>query len=222
MHPDRAQACRFCHPEITGIVESDFEEILITMKTDIILAGVGGQGILSIATIIGNAALKENLYMKQAEVHGMSQRGGDVQSCLRISSRPVASDLIPAGAADLIVSLEPMEALRYVEYLKPDGWIVTNTVPVVNIPNYPEGEVLMAELRSHKNVIAFDMDSVAREVASPRSSNMVLLGACAQLTGLPTEEIEAAISVVFSRKGDRIVESNIAAFRAGLARANGA
>lgn len=222
MHPDRAQACRFCHPEITGIVESDFEEILITMKTDIILAGVGGQGILSIATIIGNAALRENLYMKQAEVHGMSQRGGDVQSCLRISSRPVASDLIPAGAADLIVSLEPMEALRYVEYLKPDGWIVTNTVPVVNIPNYPEGEVLMAELRSHKNVIAFDMDSVAREVASPRSSNMVLLGACAQLTGLPTEGIEAAISVVFSRKGERIVESNIAAFRAGLARANGA
>ena len=108
------------------------------MKADIILSGVGGQGILSIAAVIGEAALKEGLYMKQAEVHGMSQRGGDVQSNLRLSDQPIASDLIPLGQADLIISLEPMEALRYLPYLKKDGWLVTNSQPFINIPNYPE------------------------------------------------------------------------------------
>lgn len=186
------------------------------MKTDIILAGVGGQGILSIATILGAAALKENLYIKQAEVHGMSQRGGDVQSNLRISSDPIASDLIPRGGADIIVSLEPMEALRYVHYLKPTGWIVTNTAPFVNIPNYPEMPVIEAELAKHPNVVAFDMDAVAKDVATVRSSNMVLLGACALMTGIETPKIEDAIRAIFGRKGEKIVESNIAAFRAGL------
>ena len=113
------------------------------MKKDIILSGVGGQGILSIAAIIGQAALKDNLYMKQAEVHGMSQRGGDVQSNLRISDRPISSDLIPHGKCDLIISLEPMESLRYVEYLSQDGWLVTNETPFINIPNYPEQEKVM-------------------------------------------------------------------------------
>ena len=127
------------------------------MKTDIILAGVGGQGILSIAAILGRAALNENLYIKQAEVHGMSQRGGDVQSNLRISDRPVASDLIPLGQADLIISLEPMEALRYVEYLGPEGRIVTNTTPFVNIPNYPDLEAMIADLHGRHNVVALSL-----------------------------------------------------------------
>ncbi len=118
------------------------------MKSDIILAGVGGQGILSIATILGAAALDQNLYLKQAEVHGMSQRGGDVMSCLRLSSEPISSDLIPKGKADIIISLEPMEALRYLPFLAPNGWIVTNTVPFVNIPTYPDKDALMAELHS--------------------------------------------------------------------------
>lgn len=186
------------------------------MKTDIVLAGVGGQGILSIATILGAAALKDNLYIKQAEVHGMSQRGGDVQSNLRISSEPIASDLIPRGGADIIVSLEPMEALRYIQYLKPEGWIVTNTAPFVNIPNYPEAEVLDAELKRHPHVIAFDMDEVAKEVATVRSSNMVLLGACAPMVDIDIQKIEDAINTIFGRKGEKIVEANIAAFRAGL------
>ena len=116
------------------------------MKKDIILSGVGGQGILSIATVIGQAALKDGLYMKQAEVHGMSQRGGDVQSNLRISDRPIASDLIPTGKCDLIISLEPMEALRYLPYLSPEGWLVTNEAPFINIPHYPAEEALKAEL----------------------------------------------------------------------------
>ena len=186
------------------------------MKTDIVLAGVGGQGILSIATILGAAALKENLYIKQAEVHGMSQRGGDVQSNLRISSEPIASDLIPMGGADLIVSLEPMEALRYVSYLAPRGWIVTNTVPFVNIPNYPEEAVIKSELDAHSNVVAFDMDELAKQVASARSSNMVLLGAAAPFIDLAPEIIEDGIKTVFGAKGEKIVDSNIKAFRAGM------
>ncbi len=189
------------------------------MKTDIILAGVGGQGILSIATILGTAALREGLYLKQAEVHGMSQRGGDVMSCLRLSSDPIASDLIPMGGADIIVSLEPMEALRYVQWLSPQGWIVTNTVPFVNIPNYPEMADVMAALESRDNVISFDMDTTAKEVATPRASNMVLLGAASLLCGIETEKIEDGIRTVFGAKGEKIVESNLAAFRAGLQRA---
>jgi len=189
------------------------------MKTDIILAGVGGQGILSIATILGTAALREGLYLKQAEVHGMSQRGGDVMSCLRLSSEPIASDLIPMGGADIIVSLEPMEALRYVQWLSPQGWIVTNTVPFVNIPNYPEMADVMAALESRDNVISFDMDTTAKEVATPRASNMVLLGAASLLCGIETEKIEDGIRTVFGAKGEKIVESNLAAFRAGLQRA---
>lgn len=186
------------------------------MKIDIILAGVGGQGILSIATILGAAALKEDLYLKQAEVHGMSQRGGDVSSNLRLSSSPIASDLIPFGGADLIVSLEPMESLRYLPYLSESGYIVTNTAPFINIPNYPEENELENELMSRTNVVAFDMDALAKEVATQRSSNMVLLGAAAPFIEMEVSKIEDGIRTVFGAKGEQIVESNLKAFRAGL------
>ena len=186
------------------------------MKIDIVLAGVGGQGILSIATILGAAALKENLYIKQAEVHGMSQRGGDVQSNLRSSSEPIASDLIPQGGADLIVSLEPMESLRYIPYLSKSGWIVTNTAPFINIPNYPEMETVNAARDACPNVVAFNMDNMAKEVASPRTSNMVLLGAAAPFLNIEIEKIEDGINTIFGAKGEAIVDMNIKAFRAGL------
>ncbi|MDE5814668.1 MAG: indolepyruvate oxidoreductase subunit beta [Muribaculaceae bacterium] len=190
------------------------------MKTDIVLAGVGGQGILSVATILGVAALKEGLNIKQAEVHGMSQRGGDVQSNLRISSNPIHSDLIPDGKADLIVSLEPMEALRYLSALSPEGWIVTSTTPFVNIPNYPVMERIEKELAKSDNLIAFDMEEMAKEVASPRSSNMVLLGAASHFIEITSDKIEAAIRSVFGGKGNSIVEANIKAFRAGREKAD--
>ena len=189
------------------------------MKTDIVLAGVGGQGILSIATILANAALAENIHIKQAEVHGMSQCGGDVHSMLRLSSDPIASDRIRRGTADLVVSLEPMEALRYVPFLSKKGWIVTNTVPFLNIEKYPEMETVMADLERHGNVVAFDVDTVAKEVASPRTSNMVLLGAASPFIELDADAIERAIATVFGTKGDAIVEMNVKAFRAGRERA---
>ncbi len=190
------------------------------MKQDIILAGVGGQGILSIATVIGSAALEQGLHLKQAEVHGMSQRGGDVQSNLRLSSNPIHSDLIPRGAADLVVSLEPMEALRYIPWLSKEGWIITNTVPFVNIPDYPEMDKVMGELNKLPHVIAIDVDAIAKEVESPRSANMVLLGATAAVLDiLDPDKLRDGIRRIFGRKGEAIVEANIKAFDAGLASA---
>ena len=185
------------------------------MKRDIILSGVGGQGILSIATVIGRAALAEGLQLKQAEVHGMSQRGGDVQSNLRISSSAIHADLIPRGEADLIVSLEPMEAPRYLPWLASDGWVITNTVPLVNIPDYPGAEALRRELEALPHAVTLDIDAMAKAAASPRSANMVLLGAAAPLLGIGTATLETGIRDIFARKGDAVVETNLAAFRAG-------
>ena len=185
------------------------------MKTDIILCGVGGQGILSIATIIGEAAMKENLYIKQAEVHGMSQRGGDVQSNLRISSSPIQSDLIPMGAADVIISMEPMEALRYLPFLAKDGWVITSSSPFVNIPNYPDIETIKADLAKLPHVIVVDIEQKAKDAGVPRSANVILLGAAQQALGIDYEKLEDAIRSVFGRKGDAIVEANIKALAIG-------
>ena len=185
------------------------------MKTDIILCGVGGQGILSIATIIGEAAMNENLYIKQAEVHGMSQRGGDVQSNRRSSSDPIHSDLIARGGADVIISMEPMEALRYLPWLKPEGWVITSSTPFVNIPNYPDMEVIKADLAKLPHVIMLDIEQLAKDNGVPLSANVILLGAAQKALGLEYEKLENAIRRVFSRKGDAVVEANIKALALG-------
>lgn len=187
------------------------------MKTDIILCGVGGQGILSIATIIGEAAIKDGLYIKQAEVHGMSQRGGDVQSNLRISSEPINSDLIAEGQADVIVSMEPMEALRYLPYLnKKTGWIITSSVPFVNIPNYPDMDKIKEEYSKLNNVVFIDIEQLAKDNNVPRSANMILLGAAQKSLGIGYEEIKAALGRVFARKGEEVVNANIKALNIGI------
>ncbi|MBQ2195891.1 MAG: indolepyruvate oxidoreductase subunit beta [Prevotella sp.] len=188
------------------------------MKTDIILCGVGGQGILSIATIIGEAAMNENLYIKQAEVHGMSQRGGDVQSNLRISSKPIASDLIALGSADVIISMEPMEALRYLPYLSKEGWIITSSTPFVNIPNYPDLEIIKADLAKIKNVIMLDIEQLAKDNGIPRSANVILLGAAQKALNIEYGKLEDAIRRVFTRKGEAVVEANIKALALGRER----
>lgn len=185
------------------------------MKKDIILAGVGGQGILSIAAIIGHAAVSKNLYLKQAEVHGMSQRGGDVQSNLRISDQPVASDLIPHGKADIILSVEPMESLRYLPYLNKEGWLITSTNPFVNIPNYPEMEMIYNELEKLPNHIALDAEEIANDIGSKRSANIVMLGAASRFLDLDREQLKNSIRFLFGKKGNEIVELNLLAFDKG-------
>lgn len=185
------------------------------MKIDIILSGVGGQGILTIATVIGEAALKEGLYMKQAEVHGMSQRGGDVQSNLRLSDQPIASDLIPKGQADLILSLEPMESLRYLPFLKKEGWLVTNSQPFINIPNYPEIEKVNDELSKLPRKVVLDVEAIAKDLGSARAANIVMLGAACPFIGIDYAKIEEGIRRIFGRKGEEIVRINLQALKAG-------
>ena len=186
------------------------------MKTDIKLAGVGGQGILSIATVIGEAATAAGLHLKQAEVHGMSQRGGDVQSDLRLSTDTIHSDLIPLGGADLILSMEPMEALRYLPYLGPEGAVVTSSRPFVNIPNYPDEAALQEELDALPRVTKMDIEEVAKALQAPRSANMVLLGMAARhLSIVGPDQLRTAIRTVFGRKGEQVVEANLKAFDAG-------
>lgn len=187
------------------------------MKKDIILCGVGGQGILSIATIIGKAATLAGLQLKQAEVHGMSQRGGDVQSNLRLSTTTIYSDLIPLGGCDLIISMEPMEALRYLPYLSREGVIVTSSKPFVNIPNYPDLSALQAELQALPHVVQKDIEQVARDAGNPRGANVVLLGMAARYLDILTpEQLRQATADIFARKGEAVVEANLKAFDAGL------
>lgn len=186
------------------------------MKTDMVLAGVGGQGILSIAAALGSAALTNNLYLKQAETHGMSQRGGDVQSYLRISDSPIYSDLIALGSADIILSVEPMEALRYLPYLKPNGYVVTNSAPFINIPNYPEVKELMAKIKSLPHHVLIDADAIAKEeVGNARASNFVMLGAASPFIDIPFDYIEKGTEAIFRSKGQDVVDMNLKAIRAG-------
>lgn len=188
------------------------------MKTNIILAGVGGQGILSIAAALGSAALTNHLYMKQAETHGMSQRGGDVQSFMRISDRPIYSDLIPKGGADIILSVEPMEALRYLPYLKAGGYVVTNSTPFINIPDYPDTEKLMHTLTALPHRIIIDADETAKvKAGNLRASNFVMLGAASPFIDIPFEYLEEGVRSLFARKGEDIVEMNLKALHAGRA-----
>ncbi len=187
------------------------------MKKDIILAGVGGQGILTIATIIGDAATAAGLHLKQAEVHGMSQRGGDVQSNLRLSTEPIYSDLIRQGAADLIISMEPMEALRYLPYLHKEGWIVSSSHPFKNIPNYPDEASLADELAALPHVVTLPIEEVAKEHSLPKSANMVLLGMAARyMEILSPEQLRESIARVFAAKGEKVVADNLKAFDLGL------
>ncbi len=192
------------------------------MTYDLILAGVGGQGVLSMAAIIGNAAVAEGLYAKLSEVHGMAQRGGAVHSHLRLSDRPIESDLISEGTARLILSLEPVEGLRYLEYLSPTGALVTASTPLVNIPDYPETDGVLERIRRLPSSIVVEAERLATEAGDPLAMNTVMVGAAAHLLPLKVETLEAAVSEIFARKGSAAFAVNRAAFRAGRAAAESA
>ena len=185
------------------------------MKTNIIIAGVGGQGILTIAAVLDTAALSCDLNIKQAEVHGMSQRGGAVQSHVRISDSEIYSDLIPQGKVDIIISVEPMELLRYLPFLKEGGHLVTDSNPFVNITNYPELDELHSEIKALPNSILIDAKQIAKDLGNSRATNIVLLGAASSILPLSDESFIDAIKTLFERKGEKIVNKNIEAFLKG-------
>jgi len=186
------------------------------MKKDIILGGVGGQGILTIAATIGIAALSEGLRLKQSEVHGMAQRGGDVQAHLRLSSEPIASDLIPEGQADLVISVEPMESLRYVNMLnKKSGWLVSSMNPYNNIPNYPKLEDILNEIWNLPRYVTIDAEQVAKDKGSVKAANIVVLGAASLFLELNYKSLQSAVEQIFSIKGKDIVDLNLKALKAG-------
>jgi indolepyruvate ferredoxin oxidoreductase, beta subunit len=187
------------------------------MKHDLILAGVGGQGILSIAYVLDNAAINAGLTFKQAEVHGMAQRGGAVQSHLRYSDQTIHSDLIPHGRADMVLSVEPLEVMRYWQHLRPQGWVVTSVTPYVNVPDYPDEAVLLDQLAEFPNLVLVDSGQLAKAAGSQRAQNMVVLGAAAPLLELPERYLVAHITSLFAAKGERIVEVNTRAFALGQA-----
>ncbi len=191
------------------------------MKQDIILAGVGGQGILSIAFVIDNAALEEGLCFKQAEVHGMAQRGGAVQSHVRLSSGPLFSDLIPKGEADMILSVEPLEAIRYFEYLRPEGIIVSSSTPYRNIPDYPDLDRVLSTIREAGRHAIVDSERLAREAGTSKAQNMVVLGAASAFLVLKEASLRIYIEKLFRGKGPAVVESNLTAFELGKKAATG-
>jgi indolepyruvate ferredoxin oxidoreductase beta subunit len=185
------------------------------MKQDIILAGVGGQGILSIAFVIDNAALKEGIHFKQAEVHGMAQRGGAVQSHLRLSKQEIFSDLIPKGEADLILSVEPLEALRYIDYLSPGGILISSRSPFVNIPDYPDLDEILGKLAALERAIVVDADALAKKAGLSKAQNMVMLGAASSFLILDKDYLKEYIGVLFAPRGEKVLDINLEAFRLG-------
>jgi indolepyruvate ferredoxin oxidoreductase beta subunit len=185
------------------------------MKQDIILAGVGGQGILSIAYVIDNAALADGLFFKQAEVHGMAQRGGAVQSHMRLSDGTIWSDLIPKGEADMILSVEPLEALRYLDHLRPDGIVVTSSTPYRNIPDYPEIDKVLEALHKAPRSVVVDSEKLAKEAGTVKAQNVVLLGAAASFLIIKEESLLGTIEALFRDRGPNILESNLKAFALG-------
>ncbi len=187
------------------------------MTYDIILSGVGGQGVLSLAAIIATAAKEEGLQVRQAEVHGMAQRGGAVMSHLRISDSPIYSDLVSKGGADMILSMEPLESLRYTDYLKPEGVVVTSSVPFINIPDYPAQESLLEQVKSLPKSVLIDSKELAREVGNPKAGNMIMVGGASNFLPLSKESLEKAVSLIFGRKGEEVVARNIEALEKGAA-----
>ncbi len=186
------------------------------MRADLLIAGVGGQGVLAVASVLAEGARRSGLAVKQGEVHGMAQRGGAVHATLRISTDPIASELVARGSATMILGMEPVEALRYLEYLSPGGVLLTTTEPMRNIPDYPPLEEVHGSVRSVGGHLV-DATTMARDAGSIRAANVVMVGAASRFLDISPARLEEAIATGFAAKGDRVVAINLAAFRSGRA-----
>jgi len=182
---------------------------------DIVFAGVGGQGVLSLATILAESAQADGLRSKQSEIHGMSQRGGAVSVCLRLSTHPIHSPRVSRGMADLVVSLEPLETFRYLGLLKREGRIVSSENPIRNIADYPALDSVLRTLRALPNAHVLDLEALARHAGNSRTTNVVMVGALSHLLPISPATLEAGIRRRFEAKGARVVTQNLTAFRLG-------
>jgi indolepyruvate ferredoxin oxidoreductase beta subunit len=185
------------------------------MKYDVILSGVGGQGVLSVASIIAQAAVEEGFEVRQSEVHGMAQRGGAVLAHMRISDGKIAGDLVPKGGADMIISMEPLESLRYVSYLKKDGILVTAADPYVNINNYPNIEEITSTIKKLPKYQIIEADRLAKEAGLAKTVNVVMVGAASCFLPVKKEGLEKTINDVFSKKDANVAQANAKAFKLG-------
>ena len=186
------------------------------MKRDIILSGVGGQGILSIAAVIGRAALEDGLHIKQAEVHGMSQRGGSVSTQIKYGDDVYAPN-IGLAEADMVISFEKSEALRALPYLKKGGTLITDEREIYPMPvlsgeqSYPHDAIETLKQRVD-NVIVIRAAETAEKLGSIKAQNIVLLGALVKAMGLDGVDWKALVSAMVPPKA---VEMNLAAYDAG-------
>jgi len=193
------------------------------MKCDCILAGVGGQGVLSVAAVIARAAARAGYVVRQSEVHGMAQRGGAVLAHLRMASASgparagaaIAGDLVPKGGADMIISMEPLESLRYLSWLAPEGMLVTAAENFINIPNYPDSATIERAVKSLPKAALVNAAELAKEAGLAKAVNMVMVGAASPFLPIPQETLESTIQEMFAAKDPKLAEANIKAFRLG-------
>jgi indolepyruvate ferredoxin oxidoreductase beta subunit len=207
------------------LYEKTKKDRLDGMKKDIILAGVGGQGVLSIAAIIAHAAVSAGLSVRQSEVHGMAQRGGAVLAHLRLADTgdavvpSIASDLVPQGGADLIIAMEPVESLRYTAWLAPGGALVTAAEPFVNIPDYPDITGILKLIAAFPVNRIVAAEGLAKEAGLARAVNMVMVGAASPFLPIPEHTLEATITAMFATKDASVAEATKKAFNLGRAAA---
>ena len=186
------------------------------MTKNILLVGVGGQGTITASKLLTIGLMQAGYDVKMSEIHGMSQRGGDVASQVRYGEK-VYSPVIPEGEADIIVAFEKMEALRALNYLKPDGIMVVNDyeinpMPVVSgVASYSPD--IMKELEQRAKVIAFKAFDVASELGNARTLNVLLLGATVEMMGLTAIDWN---TIIKENVKPKFVELNQQAFARGM------
>ena len=181
----------------------------------IVLSGVGGQGVLSLAQIVLEALRRSGFHALQSEIHGMSQRGGSVHAQVCFSEVPLTSPIIDEGCAELLIALEPLEALRYVAMLRMDGHLVVSEEPQVNMEGYPPLDDVYAALKAVRGAHLLDTEDLARRLNHRQAGGMALLGMASRHLPVPEATWHAVITERFEAKGARIIEKNLEAFEAG-------